>query len=111
MKTLETLALSSTKVQPKLKVYVLCSGILYGNGETVFYNHFKKAWLQAPQNLPYIGGGDNRVPTIHVIDLSRLVRKIVHKLPDQKYVFAVDWTKKPTQKWLVTAISKGIGTG
>ncbi len=40
LKTLETLALSSTKAQPKLKVYVLCAGILYGNGERIFYNHF-----------------------------------------------------------------------
>lgn len=45
LKTLETLALSSVKAQPKLKVYVLCAGILYGNGERVFYNHFKNAWL------------------------------------------------------------------
>jgi len=45
LKTLETLALSSVKAQPKLKVYVLCAGILYGNGERVFYNHFKKSWL------------------------------------------------------------------
>lgn len=44
-KTLETLALSSTKAKPKFKAYVLCAGILYGNGEWVFYNHFKKAWL------------------------------------------------------------------
>lgn len=47
-KTLETLALSSTKAKPKFRAYVLCAGIMYGNGERVFYNHFKKAWLQAP---------------------------------------------------------------
>lgn len=73
-KTLETLALSSTKAKPKFKAYVLCAGILYGNGERVFYNHFKKAWLQSPKQLPFIGDGDNRIPTIHVIDLSRLVK-------------------------------------
>lgn len=37
LKTLETLALSSVKNQPKLKVHVLCSGIRYGNGEREFY--------------------------------------------------------------------------
>jgi len=111
LKTLETLALSSVKAQPKLKVYVLCAGILYGNGERVFYNHFKSSWLQAPANLPFIGSGDNLIPTIHVIDLARLVRRIVAEVPENYYIFAVDRTKKPTQKRLVKAISKGIGTG
>lgn len=40
LKTLETLAMSSVKTQPKLKVHVLCSGIRYGNGERIFYEHF-----------------------------------------------------------------------
>lgn len=43
---------------------------MYGNGERAFYNHFKKAWLQAPAQLPYIGEGENRIPTIHVIDCA-----------------------------------------
>jgi hypothetical protein len=45
LKTLETLAMSSVKNQPKLKVHVLCSGIRYGNGERAFYEAFKRAWL------------------------------------------------------------------
>lgn len=45
LKTLETLAMSSVKTQPKLKVHVLCSGIRYGNGERQFYELFKSAWL------------------------------------------------------------------
>lgn len=110
LKTLETLALSSVKAQPKLRVYVLCAGILYGNGERIFYNHFKKAWLQAPEKLPYIGKGDNLIPTIHVIDLARLVRRVVNDQPDHYYIFAVDRTRRPTQKRLVQSISKGIGT-
>ena len=28
-----------------LKVYVICSGILYGKGEVTFKEHFKGAWL------------------------------------------------------------------
>lgn len=44
-KTLETLAMSSVKTQPKLKVHVLCTGIRYGNGENTFYDLFKQAWL------------------------------------------------------------------
>lgn len=61
--------------------------------------------------MPFIGHGDNRMPTIHVIDLSRLVKWIVERTPEHFYIFAVDRTRKPTQKRLVDAISKGIGTG
>ncbi len=105
------MALSSTKAKPKFRAYVLCAGIMYGNGEWVFYNHFKKAWLQAPPQLPYLGTGENWIPTIHVIDCSRLVKRIVEWKPNHFYIFAVDRTRKPTQKRLVEAISKGIGTG
>lgn len=77
MKTLETLAMSSTKTQPKLRVHVLCSGIRYGLGENRFYEIFKSSWLQNPLALSYSGKGDNLIPTIHVIDLARLVRRIV----------------------------------
>jgi hypothetical protein len=45
LKTLETVAMSSVKTQPKLRVHVLCSGIRYGNGERIFYDHFQKAWI------------------------------------------------------------------
>jgi adenylate kinase len=69
--------MASVNTQPKLKVHVLCSGIRYGNGERIFYEHFQKAWFQRPNALPCIGNGRNRVPTIHVLDLARLVRRIV----------------------------------
>jgi adenylate kinase len=111
LKTLETLALSSVKAQPRLRVYVMCAGLLYGEGERTLADHFKQAWLQSPRKLPYVGKGDNLVPTIHVRDLSRLVRKVVQRRPDSYYIFAVDKTKNPTQKRIVEAISKGMGTG
>lgn len=40
LKTLETLAMSSTNTQPMLRVHVLCSGVRYGNGERTLYDHF-----------------------------------------------------------------------
>lgn len=110
LKTLETLALSAVKAQPKLRVYVLLAGVLYGSGERIFYDHFKRAWLQAPSKLPMIGKGDNLIPTIHVVDLARLVKRVVSNRPENYYIFAVDRTRNPTQKRLVEAISKGIGT-
>ncbi len=117
-KFLETLALSIGKAAPKaqnedkkLAVYVLCSGLLYGNGEETFYEYFKQAWLQNPAKLPYIGKGLNRVPTIHVLDLARLIKRVIRLQPKTNYIMAIDRTKRPTQKKIVTAVSKAIGTG
>jgi adenylate kinase len=117
-KFLETLALSIGMGKPsgkpeekKLSVYVLCTGLLYGNGEEMFYEYFKRAWLQNPSKLPYIGKGLNLVPTIHVIDLARLIKRVIQIRPKTKYIVAIDRSKKPTQRKIVTAISKAIGTG
>ena len=52
------------------------------------------------------------MPTIHIIDLSRLVRRVVIENPkEHPYIFAIDKTRKPTAKRLITEISKGMGTG
>ena len=111
MKNLETLAMSAPKTQPMLKVNICCAGIRYGNGEGVLYDHFKNAWLQKPAKLPVIGKGDNLIPTIHNIDLARIVRRIIMENIAKEYIFAVDKTKRPTQKRIVQSISKDIGTG
>ena len=58
-----------------------------------------------------IGDGKNFIPTIHVRDLARVTKKIVDDDISKDYIFAVDRTKRPTQKRLVKAISKGVGTG
>ena len=103
--------MSSVKTQPKLRVHVLCSGVRYGNGERIFYDHFQKAWIQNPEALSIIGEGKNLIPTIHVIDLARLVRRVVVENPKEyPYIFAIDKTRKPSQSRLIKAISKGIGT-
>ena len=94
-----------------VKTYVISAGILYGKGEAIFNSHIQKAWLQDPPQLPYIGDGNNRLPTIHVTDLARMVKKIYESKPERKYIFAIDNNKKPMQKKLITAISNGIGTG
>ena len=94
-----------------VKTYVISAGILYGKGEAIFNSHIQKAWLQDPVRLPYVGDGNNLVPTIHVTDLARMVFKVFEKKPERKYIFAVDNNQKPTQKKLISAISNGIGTG
>jgi len=46
--------------------------------------------------LPYVGDGNNLVPTIHVTDLARIVLKVFEKKPERQYIFAVDNNLKPT---------------
>ena len=94
-----------------VKTYVISAGVLYGLGESIFNHHFERAWKQDPQKLPIVGEGKNFVPTIHVKDLARMVKKIFEAPPEQSYIFGIDNTKRPTQKKLIQAISDGIGTG
>ena len=82
-----------------VKIYILASGIMYGAGESIFEQHFKKAWLQNPPSLPFLGVGKNYVPTIHVKDLARMVKKVYETkppIPEKQYIFAVDNTRKST---------------
>jgi adenylate kinase len=51
------------------------------------------------------------VPTIHVTDLAKMVKKVYESKPEKQYIFAIDNTKRPTQKRLISAMSNGIGTG
>lgn len=46
--------------------------------------------------LPYVGEGNNLLPTIHVTDLARMVKAIYEKKPSRKYIFAIDNNPKPT---------------
>jgi hypothetical protein len=58
------------------------------------------------------GDGKNLVLTIHVSELASLVRHVViENVKEHPYIFAIDQTPNPTQKRIMQAISKGIGTG
>ncbi|MCQ2820156.1 MAG: hypothetical protein MJ252_23055 [archaeon] len=108
-KMVETVALANTN--PNLKAYIVCSGLIYGCGEDLFYDYFKMAWLQKPPKLPIIGKGRNTVPTIHIKDLISLIRKVIETRPKNKYIFAIDHTKNRMLKNIISSISKGVGTG
>ncbi len=69
------------------------------------------AWLQNPPALPYFGAGENNIPTIHVKDLGKIIKSLIDKKPEQRYIFAMDKTEDKTSKNLVYSISKGIGSG
>jgi adenylate kinase len=51
------------------------------------------------------------VPTIHIIDLARLVQRVCKDNIALPYIFAVDRSVKPTMKRLFLALSKGMGSG
>ncbi|OMJ68431.1 hypothetical protein SteCoe_34122 [Stentor coeruleus] len=109
-KAIEDLAMSLS-AKENINVYVLCAGILYGNGEKIFEYHFKSAWLEKPKRLPYLGDGENLIPTIHVKDLAKITKFVVDTKPENHYIFAIDNTKDRRQVAIVQAISSGIGTG
>lgn len=70
-----------------------------------------QARLQIPPKLPFFGKGKNRIPTVHVADLCTYIEKIVEKKPPQPYLLALDHNPKPSQRRIIEAIAKGIGTG
>ena len=107
-KILESNVLYKNK-NPKLKAYVICPGFIYGCGEDFFFNYFKLAWLQKMPYIPILGEGKNYLPTIHILDLIKIIRKIVETKPEQKYFFVKDKTKFPTMRNILNSIGMGIG--
>ena len=107
-KILESNALSKNN-NPKLKAYVICPGFIYGCGEDFFFNYFRLAWMQHLPYIPIVGEGKNFIPTIHILDLVKIIRKIIEKKPAQKYFFVSDKTKNPTMRNILNSIGMGIG--
>lgn len=90
---------------------VISSGILYGAGEEDMFAIFQDAWMCENESITMIGEGNNTIPTIHVADLAAVVEAVGGSFPgDQQYVVATDKSNM-TQKQIVEAIAKGLGTG
>ena len=106
-KILESLALSNTNIN--LKSYIICPGFIYGCGEDIFFDYFRECWLKNIEYMPIIGDGRNHIPTIHVLDLVQVIKRVINLKPDINYIFAFDRTKNPSLKNIITSISKGIG--
>lgn len=71
-----------------LRVFVLCSGLPYGNGESndIFYEFYRSAWLSLHPDLaslPIVGSGKNRIPTIHINDLTQCIKHLYLNIPYQ----------------------------
>ena len=96
----------------QVKTYVICGGLIYGNGENAFYELVKASWRQEPVRLPFYGSGENLVPTIHVKDLVRFSLKISEMMPESKpYHFAFDNTEDRSLKSIIEDLSTSIGSG
>ena len=60
--------------------------------------------------MPIVGEGMNFIPTIHILDLVQIIRRIIEKKPIINYIFACDKTKNPTMKNIIRSIARGIGS-
>jgi adenylate kinase len=58
-----------------------------------------------------VGDGENLVPTIHVRDLARFVKRVAEQKPESPYIFAVDRTADPRQRSIIEGIARGMGSG
>lgn len=118
-KLLENLAITASKFHKKLRTHVICSGLLYGNGEANdgFYEFFRRAWISLHPELaalPVVGDGKNNLPTVHVRDLSRFVIALTEESAQKiqkPYLIAVDLCKHSTQAQILKTISQGLGSG
>ena len=106
-KILETLALQVKN--PNLKAYVVCPGFIYGYGEDFFFDYFRKSWLGGVEYFPIRGNGYNYIPTIHILDLAHIIKRIMDLKPDIKYIFACDKTKNPFMRNIISSITNNIG--
>mmetsp|Transcript_81108 Transcript_81108/g.173466 ORF Transcript_81108/g.173466 Transcript_81108/m.173466 type:complete len:720 (+) Transcript_81108:154-2313(+) len=75
-KEMENLVMNCfNREESRVKGLVVAGGILYGDGEETFSRLFKDAW-RGLQEEKISAPGTNHVPTVHVRDLSRLVRQV-----------------------------------
>lgn len=82
------MAMAAQRLSRYIRVYVVCSGLPYGNGESndIFYEFFRSAWLSLHPDLaslPIVGSGKNRIPTIHIADLTRCIKHLIVTGPQQ----------------------------
>ena len=94
-----------------IKSYVICPGFMYGYGEQLFYDIFKSFYLNKPPSpaLSYLLTANNTVPTIHVKDVGTLIKRLIDRKPQHRYIFAFDQTPNRTIKHILKSIKKSIG--
>lgn len=59
--------------------------------------------------MPILNKGINSIPTIHIQDMVNIIERIIHRIPQDNYIFAVDRTKNRSLKNIIQSISTGCG--
>ncbi|CAH8429192.1 unnamed protein product [Schistosoma rodhaini] len=77
------------KHKKKFVTYVLACGVFYGCGEYLFQHLFKEAW-STQNELPIYLNGENILPTVHILDLARVIQCIMNDPPKQRYIVVRD---------------------
>ncbi|CRG95286.1 P-loop containing nucleoside triphosphate hydrolase, putative [Plasmodium gallinaceum] len=103
-KSVETLILSLNSIK-NLNTYVVASGLLYGNGENIFFSIFKNAWLSKDNHI--IDKGNNYIPVIHIKGLCEYIKELYLSESTKKYLIAVD-NEFITQKKLIETVANHI---
>ncbi|KAI3383192.1 hypothetical protein SNEBB_005092 [Seison nebaliae] len=93
----------------KFITYVVSTGFLYGYGEFLFQDYFKRCWLNN-QTIDVYGDGTNTLPLIHVVDLANIVLNVAESKPKPKFLVAVDETNH-TLSEVVKAINGVLNKG
>uniref|UniRef100_A0A3Q2YUZ0 Adenylate kinase 7-like n=1 Tax=Hippocampus comes TaxID=109280 RepID=A0A3Q2YUZ0_HIPCM len=78
------------KLGTGVRSYVLAAGIQYGKGENLFHYFYKVSWLSECTKVPIFGEGTNYIPTIHVLDLAKVIQSLIEVKPKAKYILAID---------------------
>ncbi|KAK4473339.1 hypothetical protein MN116_004500 [Schistosoma mekongi] len=97
------------KHKKKLVTYVLACGVFYGCGEYLFQHLFNEAW-STQNELPIYLNGENILPTVHILDLARIIQCIIDNPPKQRYIVVRD-NSQFTLSEIVKAISSGLSNG
>ncbi|CAI2722471.1 unnamed protein product [Schistosoma spindalis] len=97
------------KHKKKFITYVLACGVFYGCGEYLFQHLFKEAW-STQNELPIYLNGENILPTVHILDLARIIQCIINDPPKQRYIVVRD-DSQFTLSEIVKAISSGLSNG
>lgn len=92
----------------QLRLYVMCVGLLYGDGEGPLLPLFESAWHLKP--APMLEQNHNVIPTLHVKDMARGAVALSQSPPEIPVIIAHDGSNT-NQRELVKAINQAFGAG
>lgn len=91
-----------------LKLYVMCTGLLYGDGEGALLPLFQAAWSLNP--VPILEANHNVIPMLHVQDMAHGAVAVLSSRPENPVFIAHDGSHT-TQRDLIKAINTTFGAG